>query len=112
MIRGSVWWAELPEPSQSSPGFRRPVVIVQSDRFIQSRIKTVTVVVITSNLRLGDAPGNVRLPASVTGLPKDSVINVSQLYTIDQSYLMEKITELSSQYLYLLDQGLRLALDL
>ena len=103
MVRGSIWWAELPEPGRSEPGFRRPVAIVQSDRFIHSRIKTVTVVLITSNLRLADAPGNVRLPATVAGLAKDSVINVSQLYTIDQSYLTEKITELSPQSLYLLD---------
>lgn len=112
MVRGSVWWAELPEPGKPGPGFRRPVVIIQSDQFIDSQVATVAVVLITSNLRLAHAPGNVSLLSGTAGLPKDSVINVSQVYTIDRSYLIEKITELSSYHLYLLDQGLRLALDL
>ena len=111
MVRGSIWWAELPEPGKSGPGFRRPGVVIQSDRFINSHVKTVTIVsqksfvphlpvrkwdktfleiyivLITSNLRLAQAPGNVSLLSGTAGLPKDSVINVSQLYTIDQSYL-------------------------
>ncbi len=76
MKRGEVWWADLPAPSGSGPGFRRPVVIVQADEFNRSRIQTVIAVILASNLRLAEAPGNVRLRAKATGLPKDSVANV------------------------------------
>ena len=90
MIRGAIWWAELPDPLASEPGYRRPVLIIQSNAFNQSRIHTVIAVVITANLRLADAPGNVRLVASETGLPKDSVANVSQIITVDKTFLVEK----------------------
>ena len=79
MIRGAIWWAELPDPVASEPGYRRPVLIIQSNAFNRSRIHTVIAVVITANLRLADAPGNVRLAARESGLPKDSVANVSQI---------------------------------
>jgi mRNA interferase MazF len=83
MIRGAIWWAELPDPIASEPGYRRPVLIIQSNAFNRSRIHTVIAAVITANLRLANAPGNVRLAASESGLPKDSVVNVSQINTSD-----------------------------
>src|SRR5271169_4960797 len=84
---GEIWWADLPEARRSEPGYRRPVVIVQADSFNRSRIQTVIVAVITGNLELADVPGNVLLPARSTGLPRDSVANVSQLLTLDRSFL-------------------------
>jgi mRNA interferase MazF len=87
--QGEVWWAELDEPSGSEPGFRRPVVVVQSDSFNRSRIATVVCVVLTSNLRWSEAPGNVVLSAKATGLPKDSVANVSQIVTLDKTSLVD-----------------------
>ena len=76
--RGTIWWADLGAPRGSSPGFRRPVLIVQNDAFNRSRIGTTLAVVLTSNMRLLDAPGNVLVSAAESGLPKDSVANVSQ----------------------------------
>ncbi len=104
---------DLAEPRGSEPGFRRPSVVVQADPFNKSRISTVVVVVLTSNLDLARAPGNVLLPKSATGLPKDSVANVSQLVTVDRSDLDESATgQLSKPFLDDLDDGLRLVLDL
>jgi mRNA interferase MazF len=85
--RGEIWWVSLDEPRGSEPGYRRPVVIVQSDDFNRSRIQTVIAAVISSNLNLARAPGNVFLRARNTGLPKDSVANVSQLITVDKAFL-------------------------
>lgn len=79
MYRGEIWWASLPDPTGSEPGYRRPILIVQDDTFNQSRIQTVIAIAITSNLRLAEAPGHVFLPRGVTGLPQDSVANVSQV---------------------------------
>jgi mRNA interferase MazF len=90
IAQGEVWWADLPRPSGSEPGFRRPVVVVQGDAFNRSRISTVVCVALTSTLRLADAPGNVRLSARQTGLPKQSVANVSQLVTLDKVSLTER----------------------
>ena len=110
--RGEIWWADLPEPTASEPGFRRPVLVVQSDEFNRSRIATAIVVVITSNLRLTAAPGNVFLPHSATGLSKDSVANISQVLTIDKSFLTEKIGDLPKYLLEQVEIGLRLVMDL
>ena len=112
MERGTVWWAELPQPVASEPGFRRPVIIVQANSFNRSRIKTIMVVVVTSNLKLADAPGNVSLPAASTGLPKDSVANVSQVITIDKSFLVEECGRVTSSLMKAIDEGLRLSLSL
>ena len=79
MLRGEIWWAALPRPVGSAPGYRRPVLIVQSNDFTHSRMATVIVVILTSNTKLAEAPGNVFLPRNMTSLPKDSVANVSQL---------------------------------
>ncbi len=111
MHRGEVWWASLPIPRSSEPGYRRPVVVVQSDAFNRSRIQTVVVATITSSLRLSEAPGNVRLTRRQSGLGKESVINVSQLLTLDRSYLTCRVRKLSPRLLSALDEGLRLVLS-
>lgn len=110
--RGAVWWAELPDAAGSGPGFRRPVVVVSSDAFNTSRIQTVTVVVLTSNPRLADAPGNVRVRAKEAGLPKESVANVSQVLTVDKDVLTARAGQLRPVTLEQVAAGLRLALDL
>ena len=112
MSRGEIWWADLPEPRGSEPGYRRPVLIVQADSFNRSTIQTVIVAMITSNLRLAEAPGNVILPARVSGLPRDSVVNVSQLLTIDHSFLSEHAGKLPARMLADVEAGLRLVLEL
>jgi mRNA interferase MazF len=110
--RGEVWWASLPEPAGSGPGYRRPVVIVQADGFNHSRIRTVIAAAVTSNVRLADAPGNVLLPRRGGGarLDRDSVVNVSQLVTLDRAFLTERIGRLPPAKLRELDEGLRLVL--
>jgi mRNA interferase MazF len=110
--RGDLWWADLGEPEGAEPGFRRPVLIVQAEAFNRSRLQTVIAVVLTSNLRLVDAPGNVLMPAKATGLPKNSVANVSQLITIDRDFLTHKAGRLRGQLLKAVDNGLRLVLAL
>ena len=112
MERGEIWWAELEDPRGSEPGFRRPLVVVQSDGFNRSRIQTLVCVVITSNLRLADAPGNVLLPKRDSGLPKDSVANVSQVVTVDRAVLTERVSKLGPTFRASIDRGLRLVLDL
>ena len=110
--RGQVWWADLEEPRGSEPGFRRPLLIVQDDAFNRSRIRTVVAVVVTSNLRLLDAPGNVLLPAKTSGLPKDSVANVSQVITVDRDVLVEPVGKIMGRILKDVENGLRLVLSL
>ncbi|MFL6858161.1 MAG: type II toxin-antitoxin system PemK/MazF family toxin [Allosphingosinicella sp.] len=90
IAQGEIWWADLDDPIGSAPGYRRPVLIVQCDAFNRSRIGTILCVPLTSNLRLAEAPGNVRLTASETGLDRDSVANVSQLLAADRSQLTER----------------------
>ena len=94
LAQGEVWWAELPDPVGSGPGFRRPVVVVQGDSVNRSRIATVVCVPLTSNLRWADAPGNVLLTAKVSGLPKDSVANASQLVALDREVLVTRVAKL------------------
>jgi mRNA interferase MazF len=110
--RGEVWWATLPPSAGSGPGFRRPVLVIQSDPFNDSRISTAIVAVITSNLALAEAPGNVRTGKSESGLPKPSVVNVSQVLTLDKTLLTERIRALPGAIMARVDNGLRLALDL
>jgi len=110
--RGDVWWADLGEPDGSGPGYRRPVLVAQNDAFNRSRIRTVIVVVLTSNMRLLDAPGNVLVPAKTAGLSKDSVANVSQLITLDRDFLTERAGRVRADVLREIDSGLRLVLDL
>ena len=110
--RGEIWWANLPEPTGSNPGFRRPVLIVQSDAFNQSKIQTVVVAVITKNLELAKAPGNVTITARISRLPVDSVVNVSQVVTIDKCLLMEFVSTLPNKKIEKIEEGLRLVLSL
>ncbi len=112
MHRGEIWWANLPEPVGSEPGYRRPVLIIQDDTFTQSRISTVIVAIITSNLRLAEAPGNVLLPPAASGLPKDSVANVSQILTLDKTFLVERVGSLPFNLQEEIDEGLRAILYL
>lgn len=107
MKRGEVWWADLGEPVGSGPGYRHPVVVISTDTFNESRISTVIVVMITSNLRLSAAPGNVRVAARETGLRKASVVNVSQVITVDKAILIERIGHLPSDRLGEVEAGLR-----
>jgi mRNA interferase MazF len=110
--RGEIWWASLPDPQGSGPGFRRPVLVVQADSFNRSRIQTVLAAAITSNTALGDAPGNIVLSRRKSGLPKESVVNVSQLVTLDKRLLTEKIKRLDTGTMQRVDDGLRLVLNL
>lgn len=112
MRRGEIWWASLPEPAGSGPGYRRPLLIVSANGFNESRISTVIAAVITSNLRLADAPGNVQLPARGLGLARPSVVNVSQIITVDKSLLTQRIGKLPPRLLAEVDDGLRLVLSL
>ena len=108
--QGEVYWINLPEPKQSEPGFRRPCVIVQSDTFNRSKIKTTIICILTSNLKLANAPGNVALKADEANLPKASVVNISQMLTINKSDLLlkEKIGNLSQSKIDLIRAGLKL----
>lgn len=108
--QGEVWWADLPAPSGSGPGFRRPVVLVQCDALNNSRIATVVCVPLTSNLKWALAPGNVRLTARLTGLPKDSVANVSQIVTLDKMLLTSRAGKLARPKLDLILSGIGIVL--
>jgi mRNA interferase MazF len=110
--RGEVWWASLPDPTGSGPGYRRPVLVVQADEFNESRIRTVVVAALTSNLRLAAAPGNILCKRRDTGLRKDSVVNVSQLLTLDKSFLSARIKTLPASLMRSVEAGIRLVLGL
>lgn len=110
--RGELWWVELERPVGSGPGFRRPVLVVQANPFNASRIATVIVATITSNLALAEAPGNVRIGKSDSGLQQPSVVNVSQLLTLDRSILATKVKTLPGAVMDKVDGGLKLVLGL
>ena len=112
MRRGEIWWASLQDPQGSGPGYRRPVVIVQSDSFNESRINTIIVAIITSNLNLAAAPGNVVIERRVSMLSNDSIVNVSQVLTIDRSLLTEVVSKLPDRIMDTVDDGLRLVMNL
>ena len=112
MNRGEIWWADLDEPEGSGPGYARPVLVIQADSFNQSRIQTVLCLVISGTLRLAQAPGNVLLPAGVSRLPKDSVINVSQIVTLDKRFLRECVGAVPLGLLKQVETGVRLVLSL
>jgi mRNA interferase MazF len=112
MRRGEVWWANLPGPAGSGPGYRRPVVIVQANPFNASRLQTVVAAIITSNVRLKELPGNVVLGRRESGLPKQSVVNVTQIVTVDRSFLVKRIRGLPAKLMAEVDAGLRLVLAL
>lgn len=104
--QGEVWWADLGVPAGLEPGFRRPVIVVQGDALNRSRLATVVCVPLTTNLRWADAPGNTLLTARVTGLPKDSVANASQLVTLDKTVLAERTGKLPRAKLDLILAGI------
>ena len=110
IAQGEIWWADLDPPTGSEPGFRRPVIVVQSDAFNRSRISTVVCVALTSNLKWANAPGNMLLEAKATGLAKDSVVNVSQVVTLDKSDLTERVGRVSRARLQLVIDGINLVL--
>lgn len=110
--RRDVWWASLDEPRGSEPGYIRPILIVQADAFNRSRLRTILGVILTSNVRLVDMPGNVLLPASSTGLPEDSVANVTQIVTLDEDYLSRRIGQVSPRLMARVDAGLKRVLAL
>ena len=108
--QGEIWWADLSEPIGSAPGYKRPVIIVQSDAINRSKIATVVCVPLTSNVEWAKAPGNVELPKQMTGLSKDSVANVSQIITIDKRTLTERVGKLSANKLQLIITGIGIIL--
>jgi mRNA interferase MazF len=108
--QGEVWWADLGEPIGSEPGFRRPVLVVQGYSMNRSRIATAVCVPLTTNLKWGEAPGNVVLKAKLTGLPKDSVANLSQIVALDKTALTERVGRISKQQLQLVFAGLDIVL--
>lgn len=112
VARGEVWWADLPDPVASSPGGTHPVLVVQANSFNRSRISTVLAAVITSNIRLGDLPGNVLITQRESGLKHPSVVNVSQIITADRGFLRERVGHLRPETMSRVDQGLRLVLAL
>jgi mRNA interferase MazF len=112
MRRGEIWWASLAEPQGPGPGYRRPVLIVQSNEFNESAIRTSICAALTSNMQLANAPGNVRVTRRATGLPQESVINVSQLITLDKQRLTEKVGRLPAESLRDVEAGIRLVLAL
>jgi len=112
MKRGEIWWASLPQPTGSGPGYRHPVLVVQANSFNESRISTVLVAVITSNIKLAKAPGNVRIAKSDSKLSKTSVVNVSQLLTIDRQFLTKRVSSLPQSAMKQVNNGLKLVLCL
>jgi mRNA interferase MazF len=108
--QGEIWWADLPSPAGSGPGFRRPVIVVQGDPLNRSRIATAVCVPLTSNLKWSSAPGNLRLSARLTGLPRNSVANVSQIVTVDRALLTERVGKLPRAKQELLLSGIDLVL--
>ncbi len=110
--RGEIWWTNLPEPIGSSPGYRRPVVIIQFDGFNKTNLNTSIVAKLTTNLELAKMRGNVLLKKHQSGLPKDSVINITQVFTLDKILLLEYVETLSDKKMEQVDKGLRLVLSL
>jgi mRNA interferase MazF len=112
MVRGEVWWADLGLPRGSAPALRRPVLIISSDQYNRSKLRTVTIAVLTSNSRLAALPGNVATPSELLGLPTDSVVNVTQLATVDRAALEQRVGILPDWLMAQVDEGLERALAL
>jgi len=108
--QGDIWWADLPQPTGSGPGFRRPVVVIQGDPLNRSRIATVVCIPLTSNVKWAKAPGNVMLSSRLTGLSKDSVANVSQIVSLDKALLTERAGRLPRAQLALVPSGVDVVL--
>ena len=112
MRRGEIWWAALPPPSGSGPGYPRPVLVIQTNRFNETAIKTVVAVVITPNLRLAAAPGSVCCPSKNSGLPRESVVNVSQVVTVDKALFGQRVGVMPTHVMSRVENGLRMVLGL
>ncbi|MEN6468598.1 MAG: type II toxin-antitoxin system PemK/MazF family toxin [Smithella sp.] len=112
MIQGEIWWAKLPSPLGSEPGKERPVLVIQADSFNRSAINTVVCAVITSNTNLAGSPGNILLEKSESGLDKTSVINISQIITIDKSYFTEMVSMLSKPMIHKINNSLKIIFDM
>ena len=112
IARGEIWWVDLPDPVASSPGGTHPVLIVQANAFNRSRLSTVVGIVLTSTVRLADMPGNVLVSAKDSGLPRDSVVNVTQIITADRSFLRSRAGRLTPGTMERVEQGLSLLLGL
>ena len=112
MIRGEIWWAEFGIPYGSEIGYNRPVLIVQNDGFNESRIKTIVVLPLTTNLRLVDAPGNVLLRKKESKLSNDSVIVVAQLYAIDRSRFRDRVSKVAKETMEQVEIGIKLVLGI
>lgn len=110
--RGEVWWADLGDPRGSEPGYIRPALVLSDDRYNASRLQTVTIVVMSTNTRLAELPGNVFVPSSVSGLPHDSIVNVTQIATVDKQALTDRVGHLPDWVLEQVGDGVRLALML
>lgn len=110
VAQGEVWWATLPEPKGSGPGYRRPVVVIQGNALNRSRIATVVCVPLTSNLTWAEAPGNTCLAAKATGLSKDSVANASQVIAIDRVFLTKRVARLAPKHLSQVLHGIDIVL--
>ncbi len=110
--RGDVWWADLGPAVGSRPAKRRPVLVIQADSYNASRLATVLVAIITSNTALAAMPGNVFLPAVATGLPQDSVVNVTTLVTLNKSDLSHEVDHIPDSLIDEVERGLRRVLDL
>ena len=110
--RGEIWWTDSPEPKGSMPGFRHPVLILQANNYNQSGLSTIIGAVITTNLRLENMPGNVRIIPRQSGLTEDSVVNVTQIVTANKTDLLEFVDTLSERKMEQIDKGLRLVLSL
>jgi mRNA interferase MazF len=112
VLRGEIWWADFAEPLGSEPGFRHPFLILQADSFNRSRLRTVVGLLVSSNVGLLDAPGNVLLRAGTVGLPRDSVVNVTQFATVDRDYLEERVGRVPPKILANIEAGVRLVLEI
>jgi len=111
MERGEIYWVNFGVPTGSEPGYRRPAVILQSNTFNQTRIRTTICAILTSNLELLEAPGNILIEKTVSNLPKDSVLNISQIYTVDRKSIEERIGRLPERYIPRIDSSIRLIMD-
>ena len=112
MIRGEIWWADFGIPFGSEPEFRRPVIIVQDDSFNRSKINSIVVLPFTTNLELGNAPGNVIVERERSGLTKDSILVVSQIASLDKKRLIERVKKMSIGTMTKIDEGIRIVLGL
>lgn len=112
MTRGEIWWVDLGIPFGSEPGFQRPVLIVQNNAFNESKINTIIVVPLTTNLHLATAPGNSILKKEDTNLSKDSIVNVSQIVTIDRERFIKKVSEIKNKNMKKVEEGMKLVLSL